>query len=65
MWGSVFTRANYAELFSQKLADTGFDIANIAVILVSVAIVCAVNALSLRRGDDMRVALRSRPWISY
>ena len=65
MWGSVFTRGNYAELFSQKLADTGFDIANIAVILLSVAVVCGVNALSIRRGEDMRVALRSRPWISY
>ena len=65
MWGSIFTRGNFAEIFTKKLADTGFDIANIAVIVISVAIVCTVNALSIKRGDDMRVALHSRPWVSY
>ena len=65
MWGSIFTEWNFGELFSEKLAATGFDLTNIAIIGVATAIVCAVNAYLVRSGSDARVSLEKRPWLNY
>ena len=65
MWLSVFTVGNYGELFSNKMAEVGFDAANIIIICVATAIVTLVNALLVKKGSDLRVALRERPFLSY
>ena len=65
MWVSVFTKWNYAELFSSKMAEVGFDLSNVLIILVATAIVCAVNALLVKRGSDIRKDIENKPFLSY
>ncbi len=65
MWLSVFTVGNYGELFSSKMAEVGFDAANLIIILVATALVCLVNALLIKKGSDLRLSLRDKPFLSY
>lgn len=65
MWLSVFTVGNYGELFSQKMAQVGFDAANLLIICTATALVCLVNAILVRKGSDLRVSLRDKPFLSY
>jgi len=65
MWLSVFTVGNYGELFSGKLAEVGFDAANVIIIVLATAIVCLVNALLVKKGCDLRRALADKPFLSY
>ncbi len=64
MWGSIFVRGNFAELFSDKLAATGFDATNTIIICAATAIVCAVNACVIKKGD-LRKELGERPVLNY
>ena len=65
MWASIFTRGNYGELFSDKLAEIGFDLTNIAIIGAATLVVCAVNAVLIKKGRDLREDLYRKPWLSY
>ena len=65
MWGSVFTTANYGELFSEKMAAVGFDASNCLIICIATAVVCIVNTLLIKRGSDLRTDIKDKPLLSY
>ena len=65
MWGSIFTVGNFSEIFSGELAKVGYDAPNLIIICVAIAVVSAVNLLLIRKGKDIRVELRERPFINY
>ena len=65
MWGSIFTTANYGELFGGGLEKIGFDATNVAIIVSAILIVCAVNYVLIKKGRDLREDLRSKPFLNY
>ena len=65
MWGSIFTTANYGELFSGGLAKIGLDTVNLAIIISATLVVCAVNYILIKKGRDLREGLAQKPFVNY
>lgn len=64
-WLTMFTVPNLGELFSGGLEKIGLFGADLVIIIVALAFVCVVNALSIRSGDALRERIADKPWISY
>ncbi len=64
MWGSMFSTRNWAQMFSGGLTEIGLDAPNVIILAASIALVCTVNMLTLKR-VDLRERLASRPILNY
>ena len=65
MWGSIFTTANYGEIFGGGLQKIGFDATNVIIIAVATLVVCLVNYILIKKGSDLRDELREKPFVNY
>lgn len=64
MWGSMFSSKNWAALFGGGLAGIGLGGADLLIVLGALAVVCAVNTVTLKH-TDLRQKLIGRPALSY
>ena len=63
MWGSMFTKFNWNELFNGGISSLGLKAVDYVIIAVAVAVVFVVSKLSQKR--DLRQALVGKTALSW
>ncbi len=64
-WGTMFTVWNVGELFDGGFEKMGVSLDSALIVILALALVCAVNVILIKKGKDLRPLFAERPWISY